>query len=136
MNGSFNLFQGMSQQPLQFANGYQRNTLDFSRPMSSIQNGYNQQMQPLSSATQEPVGGYMPYTAPALQPIEDARQMAPSLLAPAPEKKGMGSSPYDLSMAQGAQAKAEQMAAKGSPMLSQVQQMGGRYQRQYKGLLG
>lgn len=129
----FNLFNGMSHQPLQLGNGYQRNTLDFSRPLSSFSGGYNQQMQPLSSATQEPVGGYMPYTAPAMQPMEDARQMAPGLLATMPEKKGMGMASMD---AQSAQAKAEQMAAQGSPMLSQVPQMGGRYQRKFQGLLG
>ena len=133
MNGSFNLFQGMSQQPLNLGNGYQRNTLDFSRPLSSFSGGYNQKMQPLGNATAEPMNGYMPYAAPAMQPTEDALQMAPSLLAPMPEKKGIGMASMD---AQGAQAKAEQMAAQGSPMLSQAPQMGGRYQRKFQGLLG
>lgn len=136
MNGMFNLFNGMSQQPLQLGNGYQRNTLDFSRPLSSFSGGYNQQMQPLSSATQEPVGGFMPYTAPAMQPMEDARQMAPSLLTQAPEQGGQSSGINDGMSAQGAQAKAEQMASQGSPMLSQVPQIGGRYQRKFQGLLG
>lgn len=133
---NFSFLQGIKQQPLELSGGFNRNSLDFSRPLSVFSGGYNQQMSPLSSATQEPVDGYMQFNAPPPPAMESGQQMAPSLLAPAPEQRGATTSPVNEGKAGDIRLKAEQMAAQGSPMLSQVQQMGGRYQRQYKGLLG
>lgn len=135
MGNMFSFFRGSRQQPLQFADGYNRNSLDFSRPLSSFGGGYNQQMQPLESATQQPTGGYMPFNPTPAPEMESAKQLAPSLLSSVMQKV-MKSDPVALAGAQSAQAKAEQMSAQGSPMLSQVQQMGGRYQRRFSGLLG
>jgi len=77
----------------------------------------------------------MQFRPPEPLPMENARQLAPSLLA-APEQSQNPQGATDGMSAQAAQSKAEAMAAQGSPMLSQVQQMGGRYQRRYNGLLG
>jgi len=135
MNNQFSFLQGIRPQPLQFSGGYNRSSLDFSRPLSNFAGGYNQQMQPLETATQEPVGGYMKFNPPATPAAETAQQSAPSLLGYAqPSENNSGDA--DLAAAKGVLAKTEQMTAQGSPMLSQVQQMGGRYQRRYTGLLG
>ena len=135
---NFSFLQGYRPQPLEFAGGYNRNSLDFARPLSSFAGGYNQQMNPLDTATPDPVGGYTAY-APMQPPMETAQQIAPSLLA-APSPSG-GSQLSMSSGAGGAAGMAEGMVnamskVQDSPMLSQVQQMGGRYRRQMQGLLG
>lgn len=135
---NFSFLQGYRQQPLEFANGYNRNSLGFSRPLSSFADGYNQQINPLSTATPEPVNGYTMY-APMQPQMETAQQIAPTLLS-APS--GSGGSQLNMSSGSGGAAgMAEGMVnamskVQDSPMLSQVQQMGGRYRRQIQGLLG
>lgn len=95
-------------------------------------------MQPLETATQDPVNGYTQYK-PMQPPMETAQQLAPSLLS---MNTGTGGSQLGLSSGQGGAAGiAEGMVnamskVQDSPMLSQVQQMGGRYRRQMQGLLG
>lgn len=130
----FSFLRGAPQQ-LQYSDGYNM-SVDLSRKPSMFQNGYNMQMQ--SAPGPEPVNGYMPYMVS--QPsMETAQQIAPSLLA-APSKSGESSLSLS-SGAGGAAGRAEGMVnamskVQDSPMLSQVQQMGGRYRRQMKGLLG